>query len=184
MKPKSLFIALLLVCAALLQNSQAVLAHETITVGDYEIEVGWLNEPPIAGQMNSIVIDVTNTGIGTHQPVEDVSSLTLTLSYGGQEKALALEPLGEETPGQFAAAILPTVPGEYEVIFGGTLGGHTVDAETHVEEVQPADVMAFPSVDSATSSGSDANWLVWLSLLIGLIGVGLGITALRKGSMR
>lgn len=184
MKPKSLFITLLLACAALLQNSQVVLAHETITVGNYEIEVGWLNEPPIAGQLNAIVINMTNTGSGTHQPVEDVSSLTVTLSYGGQQKALAFEPLGEDTPGQFAAAILPTVPGEYEVIFGGILDGNTVDAETHVEEVQPANVLAFPSANSATSSGSDASWLVWLSLLIGLIGVGLGIAALRKGSKR
>lgn len=184
MKPRSLLLVSLLVCAALLRNSQVALAHESITVGDYEIVVGWLNEPPFAGQMNGITVDVTRTSAGTVQPVEDISSLAVTLSYGGQEKRLEFEPVGEDTPGEFVSAVLPTIPGEYEVIFGGTLGDTAVDAQTHVHEVQPADVLAFPSVDQAGSSDEGSNWLVWLSLLIGLIGVGLGVAGLRKASMR
>jgi hypothetical protein len=79
------------------------------------------------------------------------------------------------------APILPTVPGEYEVEFGGTLGNTPVDAHTHVEEVEPADTLAFPAVDSTASGAvAGADWLIWLSLLVGLIGVGLGVIALRK----
>ena len=33
---------------------QLVLAHESVTAGDYEIEVGWLNEPPIVGEKRGI----------------------------------------------------------------------------------------------------------------------------------
>jgi hypothetical protein len=184
MKKKFFVTACLLVLIALFTRYQIVSAHETITVGPYEIEVGWLTEPPIAGQQNAIVVNITDTSSGDAQPVEDVSSLTVTVSYGGQSKTLTLQPLGEDTPGQFVAPILPTIPGEYEVIFGGTLGDTAVDAETHVEEVEPADTLAFPSADSTQPSSAGSDWLVWLSLLIGLIGVGVGVTALRKASMR
>lgn len=184
MNRKKLWMAGLISFVLLIFNSQLVLAHETITVGDYEIEVGWLNEPPIVGEKNAIVVNVSDTSGGGEQPVEDVSSLTVIVSYGGQSKILTLQPLGEDTPGQFVAPILPTVPGEYEVIFGGSLGDTAVDAKAHVEEVQPPETLAFPSVDAAQPSTAGSDWLVWLSILIGLIGVGIGVTALRRASMR
>jgi len=179
MKIKSFLSACLVALIAISVSYQIVLAHETITVGDYEIEVGWLNEPPIAGEKNAIVLNISNASGG----VEDVSSLTVIISYGGQSKMLTLQPLGEDTPGQFVAPILPTIPGEYEVILNGSLGDTAVDAKTHVEEVQPIDTLAFPVVDSSQQN-MGTNWLVWLSILIGLIGVGVGVTALRKASMR
>jgi len=169
----------ILVFLALILNVKTALAHESITVGDYTLEVGWLSEPPVVGQHNAIVVNVTT---GEEQPVEDISSLTLTISYGGQDKTLTLQPLGEDTPGQFVAPILPTVAGEYSVIFGGMLGDTAVDAETHVEEVQTADTLQFPSVASAEQSTDlgAINWLIYLSLLIALIALVLGVMALRK----
>ena len=183
MKEKYIVTAVLLALIALLTSTQAVFAHETLTVGDYEIEVGWLTEPPIAGEKNAIVLHVSDASGGGAKPVEDISSLTVILSYGSQSKMLTFQPLGEDTPGEFIAPILPTIPGEYQVIFNGALGDTAVEAETHVEEVQPIDVLAFPAVDPAQQSGG-ADWLVWLSILIGLTGVGLGVAALRKASLR
>jgi hypothetical protein len=184
MNRKKLRAAGLMAFVLLSLNFQLALAHETITVGDYEIEVGWLNEPPIVGEKNGIVLNVTDTSGGGEVSAQDIASLTVTLSYGGQRKILTFQPLGEDTPGQFMAPILPTVPGEYEIIFGGILGDTAVEAETHVEEVQPIDTLAFPAVDSARPTGAGTEWLIWLSILIGLIGVGIGVTALRKVSMR
>lgn len=174
--------ACLIALIALLLSHQTALAHESITVGDYEIEIGWVNEPAIAGQQNAIAINVTDTSGAEAQPVEDVSSLTVTVSYGGQSKELTLQPLGEETPGQFAAPILPTVAGEYTLKLGGTLGEAAVDAEVHPEEVLPADTLQFPSVESSDQSASAGvtNWLIYLSLLVALIALGLGVSALRK----
>lgn len=183
MKEKYIITASLIALIALLISTRAVFAHEILTVGDYEIEVGWLTEPPIAGEKNAIVLHVSDTSGGGSQPVEDISSLTVILSYGSQSKMLTFQPLGADTPGQFMAPILPTIPGEYEVIFSGSLGDTAVDAQTHVEEVQPIDVLAFPSVDPVQQSGG-ADWLVWLSILIGVIGVGLGVAAFRKASLR
>lgn len=175
-------VACLMGFAALLAGYQIALAHESIHVGDYEIEIGWLNEPPVAGQENAIVVNVSNSGGGSSVPVEDVSSLTLSISYGGQRKALTLQPLGEDMPGQFIAPILPTVPGEYLLTFGGTLGDTEVDAEGYPEEVEPADTLEFPSMQftGSQSSFGMADWLTYLNLLIGLTALGLGIVALRK----
>ena len=183
MKNNTLWLAGLFAFLAVLLNLQPALAHEGITVGDYEIVVGWVSEPPIAGQMNAIEIRVSDTSSGTDEPVEDISALTITVSYGGQEKTLALEPVGADSPGQFIAPILPTTAGEYEVIFGGKLGETTVDAETHVEEVQPADILSFPVVDSARADRTSfalTEWLAAVGLITGLAALGLSIYSLRK----
>ncbi len=150
MNKKLFIIGGLLAIIALVLNFQLAFAHESITVGDYTIEVGWLSEPPIVGQQNAIVVNVSTSD---GQPVEDVSGLTVAVSYGGQNKTLTLQPLGEDTPGQFIAPILPTIPGQYTLNLGGKLG------DTDVKVL---------------------NWLIYLSLLIGLIALGLGIMALRK----
>jgi len=180
MKKPFLWLVGILVFFALILNVQPALAHESITVGDYTLEVGWLSEPPVVGQQNAIVVNVSTTS--DEKPVEDVSALTVTISYGGQDKTLTLQPLGEDTPGQFVAPILPTVAGEYSIIFGGMLVDTAVDAETHVEEVQTADTLQFPSVASAEQSADlgAINWLIYLSLLIALIALVLGVMALRK----
>ena len=187
---KKLFLpACLIAFLAAFISYQIAFAHESITVGDYTLEIGWLSEPPIVGQQNAIVVNVSTTSDG--QPVEDVSALTVTVSYGGQNKALTLQPLGEDTPGQFVAPILPTIPGQYTIKLGGTLGNAAVSAEVEPEEVQPADTLQFPSVASAASTANAAsadqsailatmNWLIYISLLIGLIALVLGVMALRK----
>ena len=59
MKKKIFFNALLVALLALAATFQIVLAHETVTVGDYQIEIGWVNEPPIVGQQNDVVVNVT-----------------------------------------------------------------------------------------------------------------------------
>lgn len=182
MNKKLLITACLLALIALLTSYQTVLAHEHITVGDYELEIGWVEEPPIVGQQNAILLIVSDTSGGEAQPVEDVSSLTVTISYGGQSKELTLQPAGEDTPGQFMAPILPTVQGEYTIILSGQLGDTAVDAEVQPEEVLSADTLQFPSVESSAQSADLGmmNWLIYLSLLVGLIALVLAVMALRK----
>ena len=179
MKKTFLWPVKLLVILALLLNVQPALAHESITVGDYTLVVGWLDEPPVVGQHNAIVVEVSTTS--DEQPVEDVSSLSLKVSYGGQEKELTLEPVDEHSPGQYMAAVLPTVPGEYSVIFGGTLGDTAVDAETHVEEVQPADTLAFPSIDSTENLGFGlTEWLAIAGFVSGVAALILSLLNRRS----
>jgi hypothetical protein len=168
----------------LIFNFQLALAHETITVGDYEIVYGWVNEPPIAGQLNGVEIFVNNTSGGDEQPVEEdvVSSLVVELSYGGESKTLTLEPVFD-VPGAFDVTVIPTIPGLYSLKFSGTLGDTPADAEVELEEVQAADAVQFPSATESAQPSASAgmtNWLNWVAILLGLIGIGVGVTALQR----
>jgi hypothetical protein len=180
MRRKFVVTACLIALMALLASYQIALAHESITVGDYTVEIGWVNEPPLVGQQNAIVVNVSTTA--DDKRVEDVSGLTVAVSYGGQNKMLTLQPLGEDTPGQFVAPILPTIPGQYTINLGGNLGNTDVKADVQPEEVQAADVLQFPSVtaENQASSSGITTWLLYLSLLIGVVALVLSIMALRK----
>jgi hypothetical protein len=155
---------------------QPAFAHETVTVGDYEIEVGWVDEPAIVGQQNAIVVNVS-TGA---EPVEQVSDLVVNVSYGGETKTLTLQPLGEGTPGQFVAPVLPTRAGQYTVELRGKLGDTDVNVDVQPEEVEAADVLQFPKDSAATGSLGLTGWLAVLGLLAGLGGLALGLAAIRK----
>jgi hypothetical protein len=187
MMNKKFFVpACLLALSVLLLNFQPAFAHEGITVGDYEIVYGWVNEPPIAGQRNGVEIFVNDTSGGSEQPVEEqiVQSLVVELTYGAESKTLTLEPVFD-TPGAFDATVIPTIPGLYSLKFSGTVGDTAVDAEVELEEVQTADAVQFPrgaSTEPAQQNvaAGTADWLIWLSLLLGICGVGLGAVALRK----
>lgn len=177
-----LITAFLLGLVALLISHKTVLAHEHITVGDYEIVIGWAVEPPVAGQLNAIVVNVLDTSTGEERPLEDISSLTVTVSYGGQSKQLALEPLREDNPGQFEAPILPTIPGQYTILLSGQLGDTPVDASVEPEEVAPSDTIQFPILEPGQPNADLAtiHWLIYFSVMIGFIALVLAVMALRK----
>ena len=59
MNRKRFPIASLVTVVALALCVQTVFAHETVTVGDYDIEYGWVNEPVIVNQPNAIVINIS-----------------------------------------------------------------------------------------------------------------------------
>ena len=176
-KKYSIFTSLI-VLLALLLNTQTAFAHEGVTAGHYALEIGWVNEPPVVGQQNAIVVNVSDTSSGTAQPVQDISALTVTVSYGDQNKLLTLQPLGEDTPGQFVAPILPTLAGQYTISLGGKIGDTDVSAQVEPEEVQSADTVQFPLFD--IKPGVSTDWLAWLGVLLGLISIGMSVTALRK----
>jgi len=173
----SCFIVLFL----LIFNFQNVFAHESINVGDYQIEIGWLTEPAIAGQMNAVVVNVFT---GDEEPVENVSDLIVSVEYGGQNKTLTLQPLGEDTPGQFVSPILPTIPGQYTIKLGGKLGDTDVSAEVQPEAVEIPDTIQFPLVDASSQNTGFGmtDWLAVLGIVFGLAGMGIGLMALRKKS--
>ena len=186
MHRKYLSAAFVIAFLALLLNFQSAFAHESITVGDYEIVYGWVNEPPIAGQMNGVEIFVNNTSSGEAQPAEEhiIHSLVVELSYGGETKILTLEPVFDAS-GAFDATIIPTIPGLYSLKFSGTLGETAVDTEVELQEVLAADAVQFPrvastaSTDPSTAKGT-ADWIVWVSLILAVVAIGLATIALQK----
>jgi len=157
-------------------------AHTTVHNGPYNVEIGWLDEPPIVGQMNAIVMNLSTNDTAATPVTTSISGLTLTVSYGGQSKVLTLQPLGEDTPGQYVAPMLPTVAGLYTVDVTGTLGTTAVKVEVQPEEVLAPDSVQFPIVAPASSGNrlGLAGWLGLGGLVIALVALVIGILALRK----
>jgi hypothetical protein len=181
-----LFVGLLLL--VLLVLPQRVWAHQTITVGDYSVEYGWVNEPAVAGQPNAVVINLTSAQ--TQAAAIDVSAFTVQAVFGGQNKALTLQPLGENTPGQYIAPITPTRPGKYTIHLGGKIGTTAFNTDVQPEEVQTADVVQFPVVEAGQLANTTAGsaplpaWIAILGVLFGVVGTVLGLIALTRRPAR
>ncbi len=175
-----------LVCLMVLLLAMAVIghatAHTTVHNGPYSVEIGWLDEPPIVGQMNAIVMNLSTNEAAASPVTESISGLALTVSYGGQSKVLTLQPLGDDTPGQYVAPMLPTVAGLYTVDVTGILGSTALKAEVQPEEVKAPDSVQFPKVAPAPSGNglSLGGWLGLAGLVIALAALVLGVLALRK----
>jgi hypothetical protein len=306
MNRKLFLIASLVAAVVLALRVQTVFAHETVTVGDYDIEYGWVNEPVLVDQPNAIVINisrhigmsgsvslmsptdgstvqggqtevsvmfdgldadakdagvhwhlfmddkllvmipleqtkVTVTGLsnGSHvlkvrlsdgkhidfgEPATitinvsdasdtdtpavsdamalsmnysnahdhsalsasmvdvEVSELVVEVSYGGQSKQLTLQPLGENTFGQFVAPILPTVIGAYTIKLSGKIDGTAIQPiEVEPEEVQGAELLAFPVTAKDQQVGIKTSDLMAVAgFIFGLGGLVLGFLAFRK----
>lgn len=186
MNKKHLINATLLALLAVALTFGIALAHTTVHAGNYEIEVGWTNEPAIIGQRNAVVINVADTTAADKEV--DVSKLVVNITYGGETKTLTLQPLSEDAKNQYIAPILPTIPGQYTVQLRGKIGdGTDVNLDVQPEEVVSSDTIAFPSNNQGGGQrgggfnvGGLTTWLAGGALLVALVALVLGILALRK----
>lgn len=196
MKKKMWLTAGLFALLALVLSAGVASAHTTVHVGNYDVEVGWVDEPPIVGQRNAIVVNVSDT-TATDKQV-DVSALVVNVDYGGQNKTLTLQPLSEDATNQYIAPILPMVAGQYTVQLRGKIADTDVNTDVQPEEVVAADTLAFPS--SAGGAGSQgqrngfggggfggggfgfrmSDWFGVAGLVAGLAGLIVAILAFRK----
>ena len=139
--------------AGSLVAAPAASAHTHVHVGDYELSIGWANEPTYVGVPNGVEITVTDPD---GQPVTDLGAgdITVIVSTADQAtEALPLEPAfvvdAFGTPGQYVADLLPTVPGDYTFQFAGSLHEETVDVtvtsgEDTFSPVQSSTEVEFP----------------------------------------
>lgn len=160
-------------------------AHESVAVGNYELEIGWLDEPPVVGQRNAIIVNIAQAGStpASEKPKAiDISALKVQIAYGGENKTLDLQPLSEDSVDEYTAPILPMTPGKYTVRLSGMIGTSPASAEVQPEEVRPADSLQFPKAGSAAapSSGGLTNGLAVGALLLGAAALLLSVVNLLK----
>ena len=107
-------------------------AHENLHVGEYEVVIGWLNEPTFVGQPNGVEIRITDHD---GQPVTDLAAgavMVVVTTAGESTSSMPLVPgfnvtSGFGTPGQYHAELVPTTPGEYTFQFSGAIHETPVD---------------------------------------------------------
>ncbi|MFQ5398362.1 MAG: hypothetical protein ACE5E7_02065 [Anaerolineae bacterium] len=179
-----------------LTNATPTHAHDSVSVGKYELALGWVIEPPLLGIPNAVFISITNSETG--QPVEGVNTLLVSVMAGGQTRALTLRALEGGAPGEYAAGFIPTARGTYTIKLDGAIQGQEVNVTKEIEEVEPADSAQFPVVlpslpqinqqlsrlqaenEALQASVALSRWLGIGGLLLGLAGLAVGVVALRK----
>jgi uncharacterized protein YdbL (DUF1318 family) len=139
--------------AALATAAAPALAHETASAGALALEVGWGTEPAYVGQLNTIQLIVTHAADG--DPIDDPGArLTAKVTYGDQEQEFALThtydaEAGTGTPGEYAALVIPTAPGDYTFRVTGKVEGVKIDLEVTsspktFSPVEDASAVQFP----------------------------------------
>ena len=201
--------ALMLVLLGVL--AAPALAHETASAGGVNLELGWGTEPAYQGQLNTIQLIVTHKDDG--DPVNDPGArLTTTVTYGDQEQEFALTPTydpdyGTGTPGEYAALVIPTAPGDYTFHVTGKVEGARVDLKVTsspktFSPVEDASAVQFPVKVPATdqvaerldkelprmaaaaevadmeSQVSSATTLGYVGIAVGAVGIVLAAVAL------
>jgi hypothetical protein len=131
-------------------------AHISKTFGNITIEVGWSNEPPLAGQINSAIIQVNKTSGSNSALVRNaLSEMDTLVKYGGVTKSIDFQP-SEESEGLYETQIIPTRIGSYDVILNGTIQGQSIlNAQIPLDDVESPQKISFP--DSSESGMGAAS---------------------------
>ena len=142
-----------LTLALLINNSSVVVptafAHQTMNFGNIAVEVGWANEPPLAGQLNAITVGVPNASDNTPVP-NAVGQLQATIKKGGETKAIDLLP--QEQEGLYGAEVIPGQIGQYELLLMGTVNGQNVNGSVPLDDVSDPKELTFPSTAGSENS--------------------------------
>ncbi|HEU4483725.1 MAG TPA: hypothetical protein VFR65_11810 [Nitrososphaeraceae archaeon] len=126
-----------------------VYAHKEIKVGNYTIEAGWEEEPPLLNLLNKIVVFVFDEN---DNPVRNaMKDLSTSISYGGVSKGLNLIP-SEETAGLYVTDIIASKLGSYTLNLKGVIGTQNINNEIQIEDVEDANKITFPLVSEGSSS--------------------------------
>jgi hypothetical protein len=124
-------------------------AHKEIKVGNYTIEAGWEEEPPLLNLLNKIVVFVFDEN---DNPVRNaMKDLSTSISYGGVSKGLNLIP-SEETAGLYVTDIIASKLGSYTLNLKGVIGTQNINNEIQIEDVEDANKITFPLVSEGSSS--------------------------------
>jgi hypothetical protein len=146
-----IFLAPTLLLSFLAFGLQPALAHEEADFGDIKVVAGWVNEPPLANQLNGIILMVSQVSNG--QPVNNApAQLDVTLQKGADNMPLNFQPT--EEAGSYTATILPTQPGQYAVVMQGAVAGQAINGLIQIEDVEDTARFAFPPVASTDGSSS------------------------------
>ncbi len=199
-----------ILCTALAVLAAPALAHETAKAGDLALEVGWGTEPAYVGQLNSVQLIVTHAADG--DPINDPGArLTAAVSYADQSQKFPLAPTydaeaGTGTPGEYAALVIPTAPGDYTFHITGSVEGVKVDVKVAssprtFSPVEEASAAQFPvkvpgteqvaarldaelarvaTTDDVSAEVSSAKTVGYVGIAVGAAGVVLAVVALLR----
>jgi len=151
-----IILAVFLVMLSMAIGVVPAFAHKTVTVEQYEIEVGWREEPPLVGQQNAVFFSVTqDEGGGVKSGVVNAfKNLEAEVKSGSTTKQLDI--LSDVRVGNYYAKIIPTKTGSLTIVLKGTLNDIPVNEEVTIEDVESIDLLAFPPSGSTSDQDTPA----------------------------
>jgi len=131
--------------------------HTVDSVGDYRLEIGWMNEPVVSGETNGIELYVSP--LDPDLPLEEQEFKN---GVGGLEKSLKMQLVLQEEkitlplvsdhniPGKYYAFVNPTVAGFYQANILGDIGDTKVSLSMHPPKVDERGYIEFPESSDLT----------------------------------
>lgn len=181
-------------------------AHTVDSVGQYRVEIGWMNEPVVSHETNGIELYVSPLEPGLELEEQEFKNgvpdledeVRLELVYKTEKIVL---PLSEDhdIPGKYYAFVNPTVSGFYQANVLGiivdtpiSLSMHPpkVNERSYIEFPEPADITITQIIDGHTTLIEDINDLkssvtelkqADQQIDIGYVGIGIGAIGIIVG---
>ncbi|MFB5608508.1 MAG: hypothetical protein ACE5RG_10470, partial [Candidatus Nitrosomaritimum yanchengensis] len=182
--------------------------HTVDSVGDYRLEIGWMNEPVVSGETNGIELYVSPLEPGLSLEEQEFKNgvsglqkyLKMQLVLKDEKITLPLSP-DHNIPGKYYAFVNPTVSGYYQANILGNIGDTTVSLSMHPPKVDERAYIEFPEssdltlnqlIDGHTAVVGEVNDLKESIAkiensnsenIIGYLGIGLGIAGIVIASI-
>ncbi len=189
--------------AFLMLSLNPVFAHTVDSVGNYRLEIGWMNEPVVSGETNGIELfvsplqeDIPAEEQSFHDGIADLEkTLKMELVFQSEKITLPLS-ADHNIPGKYYAFVDPTVAGFYQANILGTIGETIVslsmhppkvDERSYIEFPEPSDITIQQIITGHTALIEDINELkrdvkiikeADQSINIGVVSMGLGIAGI------
>ncbi|MCV0410739.1 MAG: hypothetical protein K5783_07845 [Nitrosopumilus sp.] len=177
--------------------------HTIDSVGEYRVEIGWMNEPVVSGETNAIEFYVSPLEPGLElkdqvfkNGITDLKkSIKIKLIYKDESITLPLSP-DHNIPGKYYAFINPTISGFYQANILGTIEDTPISLSMHppkveerayIEFPEPSDLTLTQIIDGHTTLIGDINDLKESvssleeskqQMNAGYIGIGIGLIAI------
>ena len=132
-------------------------AHTVDSVGEYRVEIGWMNEPVVSGETNAIEFYVSplESGLDLEDQVfkNGITDLKKTvkiqLIYKDESITLPLSP-DHNIPGKYHAFVNPTISGFYQANILGTIEDTPISLSMHPPKVDERAYIEFPEPSDLT----------------------------------
>lgn len=182
--------------------------HTVDSVGEYRLEIGWMNEPVVSGETNGIELYVSPL-----EPELPLEEQEFKKGVTGLENFLKMQLILKENkitlplsadhniPGKYYAFVNPTVAGFYQANILGDIGETKVSLSMHPPKVDERGYIEFPEssdltlnqlIDGHTTIVGEVNDLKESvsqieesnkQVNLGYVGIGLGIIGIAIASI-
>ena len=157
-------------------------AHTVDAVGEYRVEIGWMNEPVVSGETNAIEFYVSPLIMcpGIPESIKCAESQEFQNGVEGLKKTVKMQlifkdetitlPLSpdHDIPGKYYAFVNPTVSGFYQANMLGQIEDTSISLSMHppkvaerayIEFPEPSDLTVTQMIDGHTALISDMSTL-------------------------